>query len=1005
MSDLPTGTVTFLFTDIEGSTRLAQSYPSEMPALLARHHAFLHQAIEAHGGYVFQIIGDAFCAAFHTASDALQAAIEAQRNLQLEAWSPAPISVRMGLHTGAAQAGAIEERAGGYVGYLTLTRVQRVMSAAYGGQALLSNSTAELVRGELPAGASLRDMGEHRLKGLLNPEHLWQVVAPDLPEEFPPLKSLNGIPNNLPVQLTSFIGREREIGELEGALNDHRLVTLTGSGGTGKTRLSLQVAAQVLDAYPDGVWFVELAPVTDPALVPNTVASLLGLRESAETKQSISELLCGYFRDRKALIILDNCEHLIEACAKLADLLLRSCKEVKILASSREALGLAGELAWHVPSLSLPDVKQLPEIDQMTQYESVRLFIDRASLVQPHFAVTTDNAPAIAQVCSRLDGIPLAIELAAARANVLGVDQIAKRLDDRFRLLTGGSRTALPRQQTLRAMIDWSYNLLSEQEQLLFRRLAVFVGGWTLEAAEKVCGGDGIEDYELLDLLAQLVRKSLAAMHEGFGGPRYLPLETVRQYARDKLFETDEAASLRERHLDYFIEVAEQGYEGLHGPEDVAWMKRLEAEQDNLRAALSWALESPDVDSQKALQLSGALQDFWDVSGALSEGHGWLQEALQKAPDSPTLWRARALNGDGLLRGIRLGQAEAARPLLEAALAISRRLGDPTQLIISLLYSADLQQDLAEFRKYMSECLMLARSRQDAYFTACAMVWDVFWFSEDESAALRTYAEALKVAEDLGNSRLRALILWAYSQKLLLRGSYDLITASAQEGMRLSQLLGDKHTAAHCLLVLGKAATQQGHFDEAVGYEEQSLRIFIDLSDPECRLRALFALAWRDFLTGELDVAHAKVQECLSTSRGLGLYVDALFMPRYLLALGQIAARRGDYEEARGLILQALEAWDSRTDPVGLAIYLEAVCALPALPSERSARLMGKAQAIREKEGFVVPASERFLVDPVVERLQAQLTREAYASARAAGAALSHKAAIRDAIEALGAAR
>src|SRR5512139_1346334 len=348
MADLPTGTVTFLFTDIEGSTSLAQQFPAEMPALLARHHAILHQAIQTHNGHVFQITGDAFCAAFHTASDALQAAVDAQRGLQQEAWHPAPIKVRMGIHTGSAQAGAIEEHAGGYVGYLTLTRVQRVMSTAYGGQVLLSSSTVELVRGDLPAGVTLRDMGEHRLKGLLNPEHLWQLVAPELRQDFPPLPSLNAIPNNLPVQLTSFIGREKDIAEVKRLLSASRLVTLTGSGGAGKTRLSLQVAAEVIEEFAQGVWFVELAALTDPALIPQTAAAVLGLRE--EPGRPVMTVLTDYVRAKTALIILDNCEHLIEGCAQFADIVLRAAPQVKILASGREALSIGGEATYRVPS-------------------------------------------------------------------------------------------------------------------------------------------------------------------------------------------------------------------------------------------------------------------------------------------------------------------------------------------------------------------------------------------------------------------------------------------------------------------------------------------------------------------------------------------------------------------------------------------------------------------------------------------------------------------------------
>ncbi len=544
MVNLPTGTVTFLFTDIEGSTQLWEQHPTAMQAALAQHDAILRQAIEANGGYVFKTVGDAFCAAFPTAPEALNAALETQRALNktsevLETSEVWPLRVRVGLHTGAA-----EERDHDYFGP-TLNRVARMFSAGHGGQTILSLATYELVRDHLPSGAALRDLGEHRLKDLTRPEHIFQLLAPDLPADFPPLKTLDAWPNNLPVQLTSFVGREKEMAEIKqqlaplvpsgrggGGEGRVRLLTLTGPGGTGKTRLSLQTAADLLDAFANGVWLVELAPLADPALVPQTVATALGVRE--QQGRPVQATLTDYLREKKLLLILDNCEHLVEACASLADALLHACPGLKILASSREALGIAGEAPYRVPSLAIPDPRHLPPLETLTQYEAVRLFIERATTALPAFTVTNDNAPALAQICHRLDGIPLALELAAARVKLLRVEQIAARLDDRFRLLTGGSRTALPRQQTLRALIDWSYDLLSEPERALLQRLAVFAGGWTLEAAEAVCSeqkavgsGQKAEDKTLpsafrilpsafrilpsdvLDLLSRLVDKSV----------------------------------------------------------------------------------------------------------------------------------------------------------------------------------------------------------------------------------------------------------------------------------------------------------------------------------------------------------------------------------------------------------------------------------------------------------------------------------------------------------------
>jgi predicted ATPase/class 3 adenylate cyclase len=992
--EYPTGTVTFLFTDIEGSTKIAQDHPDSWEDLRHRHHTILYSAIGSQNGYVFEIIGDAFCAAFHTAGDALRAAIRSQQDLQAEKWGEAVIKVRMGIHTGKAEI----QNGGLYQGYLTMSRVQRIMSVAYGGQILVSNASCELIRGELPEGVSLLDMKEHRLKGLLNPEHLWQAVSAGLVKEFPALQSLNSIPNNLPIKLTSFIGREKEIAELIQALEDHLLVTLTGSGGTGKTRLSLQVAAEVMDSFPDGVWFLELAPVTNPALVPNTLANLLGLHESGETKQSISALICGYLHSRKVLLVFDNCEHLIDSCAQFADLLLRSCKDVKILASSREALGVEGEMAWHVPSLSLPDMNHLPVIGQLSQYEAVRLFIERATLVQPHFKLTNENAPSVAQICARLDGIPLAIELAAARANVLTAEQITKRLDDRFRLLTGGARTALPRQQTLRAMIDWSYNLLSEEERILFRRLAVFSGGWTLEAAEAVCSGEGIEAYLVLDLLSQLVKKSLVVMEEENGESRYHRLETIQQYAREKLFETEEAARIRNAHLDQYIQLAEQGFEELMGSNDIVWIDKLEAENDNFRAALSWSLESSDIDPQKALQLSGALQDFWDTRGYTSEGFQWLSEALKRAPEAATSQRCRALHGAGFLCA-RLSRFKEAARYLEDAFILARQLNIASLIVINFCDTAIIMENRDEARARFQEGLGLCRDLPNQYYLALMLgIW-ANEFSDNALETIHYIQEAYEITEKLGNARMRALTLWQYSGIEMRSANYDSATTMIQEALRLSQILKDKHTTAHCLLLLGRVATRQAIHDVAIRYEDESLQILRDLSDRTCSMQCLFHLGWNAYLAGNSDRAMEHLEECLSICREI-IVSDAISLPTF--ALGRIAVSQGDMLKAKSYFLEALEAFKKSLESPGFLVYcLEAVCTIPTLPPDQAARIFGQAKAIREKKGYAVPISEQQLIDPIVKKLRSQLGKEAFDSAQAAGMAITSEQAIDEAIEAL----
>ncbi len=432
--------------------------------------------MEAHNGRIFQMVGDGFCVAFSTVGEGLEAAVDAQRRLQQEEWGKTPLQVRMGLHTGSAEASGND-----YQGYLTLAKVQRIMAVAHGGQILVSNASAELLQHELPGEVTLRDMREHRLKGLPGLERLWQVMAAGLPHDFPPLQSLSDIPNNLPAQLTSFIGRRKELEDAKKLLQHTPLLTLIGPGGTGKTRLSLQTAGELLSQYSDGVWFVELAPIFDPLLVPRTTAIAIGLRE--EPQRPVIDMLSDYLREKNMLILLDNCEHLVDACAQMADKILHTAPHVQMLASSREALGIAGEVTYRVPSLGLPDVARLPSLEALSQYEAVKLFIERAVSAVPTFKVTNANAPFVAQICHRLDGIPLALELAAAKIRVLNVEQIARRLDDLFHLLRGGSRTALEHHQTLRAAIDWSYNLLPVAEQIFFKRLSVFAGGWTLEAA------------------------------------------------------------------------------------------------------------------------------------------------------------------------------------------------------------------------------------------------------------------------------------------------------------------------------------------------------------------------------------------------------------------------------------------------------------------------------------------------------------------------------------------
>ena len=788
MNHLPTGTVTFLFTDIEGSTRLAQDHPDAMASLLARHHEILGQSIEGNSGFVFQIVGDSFCASFHNARDALHAALDAQHFLQNEAWSPAPIRVRMGIHTGQADL----QESGDYHGYVTLSHVQRLMSAAHGGQVLLSFASQELVRDEMPEGITLRDMGVRRLKDVPRAEHIYQLVIPDLPNEFPPIKTLEMFHHNLPAQMTSFIGREEERAAIKQALKEHRLVTLTGSGGAGKSRLSLQVAMECLDQFSDGVWLVELAPVTDPALVPGTLLSTFNLRE--DRHRSVLDVLIDYLRTKTLLLMLDNCEHLIETCAQISETLLQACPKLRILASSREALGITGEFAYRVPSLNTPNPENLPPLDQLQKADSIRLFIERAATAKPGFALTDVNAFSLAQICYRLDGIPLAIELAASRVKVLSPDQIAARLDDRFRLLTGGSRTALPRQQTLRAMIDWSYSLLSEEEKKLFRRLAVFVGGWTLEGAEAVCG-DEDDRADILDLLTRLVDKSLVFTEETNSEIRYHRLETIRQYSREKFLETDEVEKIRDRHLDFFVQFAELVDLKLKSRDQLLWQNRMSAEQDNLRAALEWGLNrNPD----KALRITGAANLFWTAGGYSAEGFRWTQQALEQAEKTPLpagstedrrlIARAKALCGLTRLY-LSLGDNANAQRSAEESVALYRQSPDRRGLafaLIVLAYPLEFLGERTQAEDALQESYSIGRAEGDTYIICRAL------------------------------NRLGHVIVDLY---------HDLALAQryVEESLQLAQEAGLRSQEAQAFEILGFIAIHQDDHEEARGYLKESV--------------------------------------------------------------------------------------------------------------------------------------------------------------------------------------
>ena len=945
MRQPPTGTVTFLFTDIEGSTKLWQDQPEQMRPALARHDQLLRQALEAGGGYVFKTVGDAFCAAFATAPEALVGALAAQSALTAEPWETGtPLRVRMALHTGSA-----EERGGDYYGP-PLNRVARLMSAGHGGQTLVSAATQELVRDLLPVGAALRDLGDASLKDLSRPERVFQLLHPSLPSDFPPLKSLDNpsLPNNLPQQPTSFIGREREVAEVKTLLNNTRLLTLTGAGGCGKTRLSLQVAADLLGSQGDGVWLVELAPLSDPTLVPKAVAQALGVREAVG--KTFTQNLMEYLRPKDLLLVLDNCEHLVAACASLVADLLRSCPHVHVLATSREPLNVPGEQTYRVPSLSLPDPKTVQTVEALSQYEAVRLFIERAQAVQPSFTVTSGNAPAVAQVCFHLDGIPLAIELAAARIRSLSVEEVNRRLDSRFRLLTGGSRVALPRQQTLRALIDWSYDLLPELEKALLCRLSVFAGGWTLAAAEDV-GASGVEDVDVLDPLTALVDKSLVSYEETNGVGRYHLLETVRQYSEERLAERGETERVRDLHLSWCVALAEAAEPHLQGSEQGAWLAQLETDHDNLRAGLAWGLASLGGTEQE-IRLAGALGWFWYVRCHWSEGRVHLAAALaHEGLKGGKRERAEALNHQGrLIRN--QGDFMAAHQIFGQALTIAREIGDRKgegSSLHELGWLAQSQSDFAAAHSYFGLALEAAREVGDQVSEASNLhgLGCVKLALKDLEAARSDYEQALEICQRIGARSREAANLEQLGWLAAHQPGDEAARSYFEQSLAISCEIGDRNGEESGLHALGWLAQGQGDFEAALLFYERSLEMDRQSGDAGSMAGNLHSLGEVRRSQGDFAAARAYFEQALEIARRIG---DRKEEASWLNNLGAMAREQNRLAEARSLLRESLTLKRKQVNPGDVISALEEWAALALADGDagQAARLAGAAQAGRE---------------------------------------------------------
>ena len=893
----PTGTVTFLFTDIEGSTRLVHRLGQRYVTVLEDHNQLLRAACSAHGGVEFGREGDAMFVAFAAPSDAVRAALVAQSALDGHAWPGGEeVRVRMGIHAGEAVLSQ-----GDYVG-LAVHEASRICNAGHGGQVLLSDSAAGLVGDDLPDHASLMDIGEHRLKDLDRPRRLLQLCHPQLRSSFPALRTAVAVPHNLPAQVTTFIGREEETVAITRLLaSGHRIVALVGPGGCGKTRLALHVANQVRAEFSDGVWFAELADIAGDDNVVQAVADALGVRELRD--RSLLDTVVERLGSAQLLLLLDNCEHVVLGAARFVATVTRACPTVHVLATTRELLGVPGETAFPVSSLSLPSAEYFPDevdiTDSIATSEAVRLFVDRARSANPRFAISNESAVPVAQVCQRLDGIPLAIELAAARTAVLTVAQINERLDDRFHLLTAGSRTALPRQQTLQALVDWSYDLLEERERVLLSRLSIFVGGFTLEAAEAVAAGGALRASDVLDVLSALVRKSLVLIDDVGGQARYRMLETIRQYGLERLEKPEERTALRAAHRRWCVELAARA-DPMHMTNDgPAWHDRLEVELPNLRAAFQSAFDDPEG-VEDALRLCSGLGMFLWMRGHITEGRTWAETALARARDAPDLLRVKTMLVLGELAFAHF-DLDVSIPTLEACAALAKSLGKELLAAWALTFagvSRAMKGDTARGRAQLDEALAtaerLANPQERAglyYYVGSAASLD-----GDHETARRYLDAAVKLAREIGFPYVLVRFLPVVARNAVASGDESLARLRFTEALELARAAHDRVGVARSLTFLAELSIGHGEFDAARAHLDEAAPIVSrEIDDPAATTRVRLVLSTLLRLRGSFDAARASLDQALAAAKRLGRDKELCDAHQ---AIGDLAFDRGESHEA-----------------------------------------------------------------------------------------------------------
>ncbi|MCA1841710.1 MAG: LuxR C-terminal-related transcriptional regulator, partial [Actinobacteria bacterium] len=1024
---LPAGTVTFLLTDIEGSTRLWETAPEGMPSAVARHYEIVDEAIARHGGVrpLEQGEGDSTVTAFARAADGLAAALAAQRALLAEPWPDGvELRVRMALHTGDARL----RDSGNYFG-VAVNRCARLRAIGHGGQILVSRATCDLAQDGLPEGVELVDSGVHRLRDLGRPEHVFVVSHEDLPAIGDSLRSLDSLPNNLPTEPSSFVGREDELVQLAGALASTRALTLTGAGGCGKTRLAMQAAADVLERFPGGAWWVALAPIADPELIGDALAAAIGVRPLPG--QTSTEAAIFHLSSKQALIVLDNCEHMLDACADLTNALLQGCPELTVLTTSREPLGLPGETSWRVPSLSLPRDDVREAVGSLAQSDAVRLFVERACQVRPNFNVTNENAPAVAQICHDLDGIPLAIELAAARVRMLSVEQIEQGLADRFRLLTGGARTAVPRQQTLRASVDWSHELLEEPERKLLRRLGVFAGSFSLDACEEVCSGEDLDRYSVLDLLTSLVDKSLVVVEEHESESRYRLLATVRHYALDRLLEAGESAPLRDRHRDAFVTVAERIQAGLVTDDQPRALGQADVDSANLHAAIEWAMETePEV----ALRICFALAFWWRLR-APSAGNAALEQALEAASGEPSPLRARGLWARAYLAASD-AEVEIAKQTAEAALAMGEELEDEWiqgRALHALAFPA-LWADPRAAIEICGRARELARAAGDDFVVADAsqLLGFAHWMQDDYESARREEALAFEIGQRLGNRDVLAFHWVAEALTPWGAADFDRRRAQLEECLAVSAEIDDPTSngfgeayLAFVDIYTGNPASALERLEPArqrlvaagaglalatVDYFTALARAALGgldearetLADVVARgadglsfvyAWSLIDLAGIERLQGDVDGAESHARQALGVADHIGAPTCTALAQQ---ELARQAMTQDEWGEAEKLLQDALPVFQER----GQAMYMPGVLAALAEAAagleshEEAARLMAAADRARRQLGVASWLPEGDHWRALEGELRSALGDSAYETAIAEGEAMTIEEAV-----------